>query len=99
MRQVLSRAGIDRLIQVPQGLQVVARGEAIFVTNHTASPITLSLPVPVAKTYWGHAAAGQSVTLPGFGFSWLQLRWPQQDGKTCLPTGAAQAKQLVTSTY
>lgn len=38
---VMSRAGVQRVLDAPQGVEVVVRGDALFLLNHTAESVAL----------------------------------------------------------
>ena len=73
MRTVLKAAGIDDMVDIPHGAQMVRRGDVCFVTNHTPEPITVDLPGDV-NTICGTKAGNGCVTLPAYGYTVVLLR-------------------------
>lgn len=68
LRNAAQVAHIDCMVNVPQGAQVVRRGNVCIVTNHTAQPLTVPLPWP-ATAVLGCAPTDGSVVLPPFAYS------------------------------
>jgi len=66
--QALRLAKIDEAVAVPQGVQLVRRGDLYLLTNHTGDPVTVSLPGG-AVALAGAPFVAESVTLPPYGFS------------------------------
>ena len=42
LEQVLTQAGVEPVAQVPDGVEVVRRGDRLFVLNHTGNPVTVA---------------------------------------------------------
>ena len=40
--EVLAQAGVQPAAQVPDGVEVVRRGDRLFVLNHTGNPVTVA---------------------------------------------------------
>lgn len=71
MRQVLKTAKIEAVCEVPQGGQLVQRGDVIFLTNHSDQELTFSLPHAVC-VLMGAAPCGPDLKLSPFGFAVVQ---------------------------
>lgn len=73
VRLALDAAGIDGLVDVPQGVQLVRRGDVCFITNHTTQEQAVPLPGP-GKTLAGQVPDGRTVLLPGLGYAVVRVR-------------------------
>jgi len=70
--QALEEAHIGPVVDIPQGMQLVRRGNHWMVTNHSEIALTLQLPYP-ARLLHGTAPDGQTLTLPPYGWSLLEV--------------------------
>ena len=68
MRMALAAAGITDTLTVPQGMQVVRRGEVWIATDHSRQALTLSLPRAM-RTLAGAPVQGNALLLPAMGWS------------------------------
>ena len=77
LRAVVSRAlvaaGIDDGVDLPDGAQIVRRGDVCVVTNHTREPVTVPLP-GAGQTLAGAPADGDRVQLPPWGYSFVRIQ-------------------------
>lgn len=71
MRRALAAAGITDTLPVPQGMQVVRRGEVWIATNHSQQTLTLPLPREM-HTLAGAPLQGCELLLPSMGWSILK---------------------------
>ena len=72
MKLALTAARIGPLLNIPQGAQLVRRGNVCIVTNHTIQE--LSVPLPGNGTALvGTAPTGASVVLPPMGYSVVRV--------------------------
>jgi hypothetical protein len=69
---VLSDAKIAPLVDVPQGMQLVRRGDIWIVTNHTGGDLTIQIPVK-ACAIKGASLHNNTLTLPPHGWGIVKL--------------------------
>ncbi len=70
--RALRAGGIRDLVEVPQGLQLVRRGDIWIITNHTWEALSIQLPRQ-GKTLAGAPLYRKQVTLPGFNYSIVEM--------------------------
>jgi len=68
MSLVLDNAKIGPLLNVPQGMQIVRRGNVWIATNHSGAELSVKLPLPVSPLQ-GSMPAQDTLTLPKYGWS------------------------------
>jgi len=66
-------AGVGPVLEVPDGLQVVLRGDVLVVTNQREVEQKLALPCE-AVALAGVAPEGATITLPGYSLSVVRLK-------------------------
>lgn len=71
--RALAAAGVRDTVALPDGAQIVRRGDVCVVTNHTPEPVVVPLPGR-GETLAGAAADGDRVKLPAWGYSFVRIQ-------------------------
>ena len=92
MRICLKSAGIDRMIEVPDGASVIQRGRMIVALNHSSKAVEITIPPAVADHEGDGSIDGNRLTLPPYAWAKLQVdtaTWPGQ--QQCCKSAATAA--------